>query len=162
MSRCSALLLAWLVSTGALAQTNSAETNRPQTEPVGNYVVVDQTVPQALTAQAGDSERGLAVVLDRSRGHCLLCHSVAAIDEPSQGNIGPALDTVGKRLSAAALRLRLIDGTKINPATAMPAYYRTADLQQVGRAYLNQPVLTAQEIEDVVAWLQTLGGADDN
>ena len=76
--------------------------------------------------------------------------------------LGPTLDNVGDRLTSAALRLRVVDGTTLNPDTAMPAYYRTHNLQQVSAAYRNQPVLSAQEVEDVVAWLSQLRGAHAN
>jgi len=150
-----ALLIAGLV-TGASAEPSPAK------QTLFAYEIVDQSIPQPLTQQNSNSTRGLAVVLDRKRGHCLLCHEVRSLDEPSQGNIGPALDDVGARLSESALRLRLVDGTKINADTAMPAYYRTEDLYRVSDNYRNTPVLNAQEIEDVIAWLRTLGSRHDN
>jgi sulfur-oxidizing protein SoxX len=72
------------------------------------------------------------------------------------GNIGPPLAGVGRRLTAAQLRLRLVDSTRINRATVMPAYYRTKDLRQVAAAYFGKPLLTAQQVEDVIAYLLTL------
>ncbi|MDP6951450.1 MAG: sulfur oxidation c-type cytochrome SoxX [Alphaproteobacteria bacterium] len=107
-------------------------------------------------AAAGDPANGRTVFLDRERGHCLLCHRVASLDEPFQGDIGPDLSAVGERLSPAQMRLRIVDPTRLNPDTAMPAYHRTHDLHQVAEAYLGKPVLTAQEVEDVVAYLATL------
>lgn len=116
----------------------------------------------ALTDRAGDPENGRAVLLDRDRGHCLLCHAVGSIDEPFQGNLGPDLSVVGDRLNAAQLRLRLVDSTQVNPDTIMPAYHRTHDLRQVGAAYVGRPVLEAQEIEDVIAYLATLRSGQTN
>lgn len=113
-----------------------------------------------LTEQPGDPHRGRAVVLDRDRGHCLLCHRIAQVDEGFQGTIGPSLSDVGRRLAPAELRERLVDPTRLNPATVMPAYHRVAGLRQVARAYRGRPILTAREVEDVVAFLATLTGPD--
>jgi sulfur-oxidizing protein SoxX len=116
---------------------------------------------EPLTQQPGDPQNGREVVIDRDRGHCLLCHQIAQINEGFQGNIGPPLSDVGSRLDAALLRERLVDPTRLNPDTVMPAYYRVDNLRQVAREYADQPILDAQEIEDVVAYLQTLTQALD-
>lgn len=112
---------------------------------------------EALTEEPGDPGRGRAVVLDRDRGHCLLCHRIAQLDEGFQGTIGPPLANVGDRLSLRELRARVVDPTQLNPATVMPAYHRVENLRQVAEAYRGQPILTAQEVEDVIAFLATLG-----
>ena len=111
---------------------------------------------EPLTESAGDPARGRVVVLDRDRGHCLLCHQIAQLDEEFQGTIGPPLANVGRRLSVPELRARIVDPTRLNPTTVMPAYYRTENLRQVAKAYRGQPILSAREIEDVVAFLATL------
>ncbi len=116
--------------------------------------------PTPLTEQPGDPTRGLAVVIDRDRGHCLLCHRIASIDENFQGTLGPDISTVGERLSPAQLRFRIVDSTRLHPDTAMPAYHRVGNFRQVGRSYQNRPVLTAQEVEDVIAYLRTLRHGD--
>ena len=118
-------------------------------------------LPRALALEPlvegpGDAERGRAVVLDRDRGHCLLCHRIAQLDEGFQGTIGPPLGDVGNRLSASELRARVVDPTRLNPATVMPAYHRVENLRQVAEAYRGLPVLTAREVEDVVAFLVTI------
>ncbi len=112
--------------------------------------------PAPLTAVAGDAELGEKIFTDRDTGHCVLCHSVQTLAAPSQGNLGPALDNVGARLNAAELRLRLIDSTQINPDSAMPAYYKSKGLNRVAPRYANHTVLSAQQIEDLVAYLLTL------
>ena len=111
---------------------------------------------EPLTAVPGDAGNGRAVLLDRERGHCLLCHRVAQLDAEFQGSIGPPLSAVGSRLSAAEIRARVVDPTRINPDTIMPAYHRTEGLRQVADAFRGRPILTAQEIEDVVAFMRTL------
>ncbi|MEE4277629.1 MAG: sulfur oxidation c-type cytochrome SoxX [Halieaceae bacterium] len=111
---------------------------------------------QALAEVPGNAARGREAIVDRDRGHCLLCHRIAQIDEGFQGNIGPPLSDVGRRLSAARLRERIVDPTRLNPDTVMPAYHRINGLRQVADEYRGRPILSAQEIEDVVAYLQTL------
>ncbi|MGF1526738.1 MAG: sulfur oxidation c-type cytochrome SoxX [Candidatus Competibacterales bacterium] len=126
----------------------------------GDYGVVADGIPTPLTTTPGRAAAGRGVFVDRERGHCLLCHAVSSLDEPFQGNLGPELSTVGKRLSAAQLRLRIVDNTRLNPHTVMPSYYRTEGLNQVGAPYRGQPVLTAREVEDVIAFLLTLHGEE--
>ena len=121
-----------------------------------SYRVVDDTIPTPLTFRAGDPENGRAVYVDRERGHCLLCHQAAGVDEPFPGTIGPDLSDVGLRFTAAEMRYRIVDPTRSNPETVMPAYYRVDGLNQVGQQYVAKPVLTAQEVEDLIAFLQTL------
>lgn len=113
-------------------------------------------IPQALTSEPGDPVRGRAIVASRQQGLCLLCHSGPLPEERFQGNLAPPLDGAGKRLTAAQLRLRLADSRQLNPDSVMPPYHHTGGLLQVGRAFSGQPILTAQQVEDVVAWLVTL------
>ena len=120
------------------------------------YRIVDGQIPAALTNQPGDPARGKAAALSREGGNCFLCHSFPDAGETPLGNIGPPLAGVGARLTAAQLRLRLVDSTRINRASVMPAYYRTEGLQRVASAYAGKPLLTAQQVEDVVAYLLTL------
>ena len=109
-------------------------------------------------AAAGDPAIGRAIFSDRESGHCVLCHQVDGLEVPFQGNLGPALSDVGARFTAAQIRLRIVDNTKVNPGTVMPSYYRTSDLHQVGRAYQGESVLSAAEVEHLVAWLSQLTG----
>jgi sulfur-oxidizing protein SoxX len=95
-------------------------------------------------------------VLDRQVGLCLLCHSGPFPEERFQGNLAPDLTGVGARLSAGQIRLRIVDASRVNPKTIMPAYYRTENLQRVAPAYRGKTVLGAQQIEDIVAFLATL------
>jgi sulfur-oxidizing protein SoxX len=120
------------------------------------YRIVDGQIPAALTNEPGDPARGKTAVLSREGGNCFLCHTVPDPGDTPLGNIGPPLAGVGKRLSAGQLRLRLVDSTRINRASVMPAYYRIDGLQRVASAYAGKPLLTAQQIEDVIAYLLTL------
>ena len=124
-------------------------------QPVGLELVGD-AIPRPLTAEPGDPARGRSIVANRDQGGCTLCHEVPG--ETRFGNIAPPLAGAGARLSVAQLRLRVADSTRVSPDTPMPAYYRTEGLAQVAQAYRGKPVLSAQQVEDVVAWLATLKG----
>ena len=113
-------------------------------------------IPESLTGAKGDAARGRAIVANRHVGLCLLCHSGPFPEERFQGNLAPDLSGAGKRWSEGQLRLRIVDSSRINPATIMPAYHRTEGLVRVAPAWRAKPVLTAQQIEDVVAFLMTL------
>jgi L-cysteine S-thiosulfotransferase len=120
------------------------------------YAVVGDSIPASLTGAAGDPARGRAIVLDRRLGACLLCHTGPFAEERFQGTLAPDLSGAGSRWSAGQLRLRLVDATRLNPGTNMPPYYRVDDLTRVGAAWRGKPILTAEQIEDVVAFLLTL------
>lgn len=113
-------------------------------------------IPASLTGQPGDPARGRAIVANRQLGLCLLCHSGPFPEERFQGDLAPSLEGAGRRLSEARLRLRLVDSRKVNPETIMPSYYRTEGLERVAPAFRGKPLLSAEQIEDVVAYLGTL------
>ncbi len=123
---------------------------------IAPYTVVGDAIPQPLTTLPGDAAKGRAIVANRQVGLCLLCHTGPFPEEPFQGNLAPDLGGAGARWSAGQLRLRLVDGRRLNPQTLMPSYHRTEGLVRVGPAWQGRPVLTAQQIEDVVAFLATL------
>jgi len=107
-----------------------------------------------LTAVAGDATRGSKLFVSREGGHCILCHAIPGA--PVAGNIGPPLNGVGARLHAAQLRRRVVDITVIRPDTTMPAFHRVEGLQRVAAEYRGKPALSAQDVEDIVAYLSTL------
>ena len=127
---------------------------------LGAVVVVGDGIPQPLTATPGDAQRGRQLVGSRQHGLCLLCHSgPASADFPQpqlQGNLATNLQGTGARWTEAQLRLRIVDSRRLNPDSLMPALHRSQGLQRVGRAWQGQPVLDAQQVEDVVAYLLTL------
>ncbi len=104
----------------------------------------------------GDPDRGRVVFLDRELGHCLLCHQAVQVDAPFQGNIGPDLSSVGSRLPATVIRERIADPTAMNPETVMPAYARTDNLIDVDKRYRGKPILDAQQLADLVAFVVSL------
>ena len=100
--------------------------------------------------------RGRGLVANRHVGLCLLCHGGPFPEERFQGTIGPDLKGTGARLSEGQIRLRIIDPGWINPGTIMPAYYQIKGLTRVAPAFRGKTVLSAEQIEDVVAYLATL------
>jgi sulfur-oxidizing protein SoxX len=132
----------------ALAAPTSAE--------LVHYTIAGDAIPSSLTGAKGDPARGRAIVANRNVGLCLLCHSGPFPEDQFQGNIGPNLSGAAARWSEGQLRLRIVDARKFNSDTIMPPFYRVDDLTRVPAAYRDKPVLTAAEVEDVVAYLMTL------
>ena len=120
------------------------------------FMVVGDTIPEPLTATPGDPGRGRAIVASRQVGLCLLCHTGPFPEERFQGNLAPDLGGAGARWSVGQLRLRLVDSRRLEPQTIMPSYHRTEGLTRVGAPWQGRPVLSAQQVEDVVAFLSTL------
>ena len=116
----------------------------------------EDAIPTPLTGVPGDPARGRTIVASRQVGLCLLCHSGSFPEERFQGNLAPSLAGAGSRWSEGQLRLRIADSSRINPTTIMPAYHRIEGLTRVAPAFRDKPVLNAQQIEDVVAFLLTL------
>ncbi|MBA4171828.1 MAG: sulfur oxidation c-type cytochrome SoxX [Hyphomicrobium sp.] len=143
----------WLVSALVLAAFA-----RPSADatPLESYLVAGDAIDTPLGGATGDGSRGRDIALDRGKGNCLICHRVPIEGELFPGDVGPDLSGIGARLTAGQIRLRLVDQSVIAPLTLMPSYYRVDGLRRVGEQFRGKPVLTAQEIEDVVAWLQTL------
>lgn len=120
------------------------------------YTIDGDAIPASLTGAAGDPARGRAIILDRRLGGCLLCHTGPFPQEEFQGTLAPDLSAAGSRWSEGELRLRLVDATRLNPDTIMPSYYRADGLTRVGERWRGKPILTAEQIEDVVTFLMTL------
>jgi sulfur-oxidizing protein SoxX len=120
------------------------------------YAIVGDAIPAPLTDAKGDPQRGRTIVATRSVGLCVMCHAAPLPEVPLQGNIGPDLKGTGGRWSEGQLRLRMVDASRLNPQTIMPPYYRVDDLVDVSRNFRDKPILNAQQIEDVVAYLVTL------
>ena len=119
------------------------------------YVIRGDSIPESLTGVGGDPARGRALVLERT-STCILCHSGPFPEEKFQGDLAPNLAGSGTRWSVSQLRLRLVDASRLNPATIMPSYYRVDGLERVAPAWRGKPILNAEQIEDIVAYLATL------
>ncbi len=157
------LTVATLSTVGVLPGAAAAADSAPTGVRVVDWQAVGDAIPRPLTATPGNAERGLQIVLDRRTGLCLLCHALPGHgprpEANFQGNLAPSLAGAGSRYNPAQLRLRVADNRQLNPASLMPAFHRRpADTgtTRVGAAWQGQPVLSAQQVEDVVAFLETL------
>ncbi len=119
------------------------------------YTVVGDAIPKSLTGKPGDPVNGRTIVVKRE-STCLLCHSGPFPDQRFQGDLSPNLKGTGSRWNEGELRLRMVDAARLNPATIMPSFYRIDGLNRVAANFRGKPVLTAEQIEDVVAFLVTL------
>ena len=149
---CVLALCALMCVAAAHAQTAA------QTSILRAYGVVGDAIAASLTGQAGDPARGARLMQQRQKSLCVLCHSGPFPDPHLQGTIAPDLTGIGSRLSAAQLRLRIVDMKRLNPQSIMPTYY-SAPIESGARVAANwrgKPILDAEEIEDLVAYLQTL------
>ena len=118
-------------------------------------VLGDNEIRESLTGKPGNPEEGRKIAADRGLGNCLACH-VTPIKEELQGNVGPELKGVAGRLNESEIRLRVVNARIVNPQTTMPAYYRVDGLYKVRKDLVGKPILSAEQIEDVVAYLMTL------
>ena len=124
-------------------------------EDLRRYAVVGDAIPKSLTGAPGDPARGRATLVNR-QSTCILCHNGPFPEEKFQGDLAPSLAGSGSRWSEGQLRLRLVDASSLNDATIMPSYYRADGLTRVGPAWRGKPILSAEQIEDIVAYLVTL------
>ena len=140
---------AWLaVAALALPGAAAAQALQP-------YVVTGDAIAASLTGAPGDAARGRSLLLNRT-STCILCHSGPFPEEKFQGDLAPSLAGAGSRWSEGQLRLRIVDGSRLNPATIMPSYYRVDGLTRVGLTWRGKPILSAEQIEDIVAYLASL------
>jgi len=119
------------------------------------YKVTGDSIMESLTGAPGNATRGRALVLERTNT-CILCHSGPFPEEKFQGDLAPSLSGSGSRWSVGQLRLRLVDASRLNPGTIMPSYYRIDGLDRVAANWRDKPILSAGQIEDIVAYLATL------
>lgn len=149
------LLVPLLAATAALAQTPAGTLDQAAAQTPVDLAVQD-AIAAPLVQERGDAVRGRAIVASRSLGLCLLCHTAPIPEERFQGNLAPDLAGAGGRWSESQLRLRIVDAARLNPDTIMPPYFRVEGLANVAAAFAGKTILTAQQVEDVVAYLATL------
>jgi sulfur-oxidizing protein SoxX len=139
----------WLAATSLVpCGSAGAQTLRP-------YAIVGDAIVKSLTGERGDVARGRQLVVDRS-STCILCHGGPFPEQRFQGDLAPSLAGSGLRWSEGQLRLRLVDTSRFNAATIMPSYYRLDGLHRVGTPWRDKPILSAEQIEDIVAYLASL------
>lgn len=109
-----------------------------------------------VAALVGDPVRGQEIASSRSTGLCVLCHALPGVPAVQAGTIGPPLAGVGGRYTRAQLRERLVAPERFNPQTVMPSATRRDGFERVAAARAGAPLLDAQQLDDVVAWLETL------
>jgi sulfur-oxidizing protein SoxX len=124
-------------------------------ETLVSFKVIEGAIPKSLTGKPGDPTNGRALVVKRETT-CLLCHAGPFPDQRFQGNLSPDLTGTGSRWTEGELRLRMVDATRLNEATIMPSFYRIEGLNRVAKSLRDKPILSAEEIEDVVSFLMTL------
>lgn len=147
------------VATFAMATALSAAEINP-----AKVAYEDGAVASSLTGKPGDPANGRMIVGSKSFGNCIACHEVTDLkDEPFHGEIGPMLDGAGDRWTEAELRGIVANAKIMFEDTMMPAFYKADGFIRPGNAYTGEaaddtfgPILTAQQIEDVVAYLITL------
>jgi L-cysteine S-thiosulfotransferase len=145
-----------LVRKRVAAALLTAFTVNASAEDLKPYEIVGDAIPASLTGAPGDPERGREIVGNRQVGLCLLCHTGPFPQQRFQGNLAPDLSGAGTRASIGQLRLRIVDASRLNPNTIMPPYYRVDGLTRVAASYRGKPILSVEQIEDVVAFLSTL------
>ena len=129
----------------------------PPPEPYCQWENKQMSIAQPICDKSGNAERGEAISIDSSQGNCVACHRLPVEGIEAFGNLGPPLTGVGARYSEGFIRLRVVDAKQINPMTIMPGYYRDpALIHRPAKKYVGRTFLTAQQVEDVVAYLVSL------
>jgi len=119
-------------------------------------IVDDSSIPLSLTGQNGDPVNGRKVAINRKKGNCLACHVMPIPEQQYHGEIGPELNGVAERYNEGELRLLIVNAKVINEGTLMPSFYRTHGYNRVHKKFKGKTILSAQEVEDIVAYLMTL------
>jgi sulfur-oxidizing protein SoxX len=122
--------------------------------------IADAQVADALTDKPGDPAEGRSIFMDRGLGNCLACHANADLDDQLfHGNVGPEMNGVAERWEPGQLRAIVVDAKQVfGEETVMPGFYTLDVGVNVAEKYQGKPILTAQQVEDVVAYLETLKG----
>ncbi len=150
----SVFILLFLSAVNIYADSNIAATT---SETYCKWRVNNNEIEEPLCGYIGDATRGKAIATDGSKGNCLACHQLPVDGVEAYGTIGPPLEGVASRLSKGYIRLRVVDTRNINPMSIMPGFYRDPELiNRPGKPYIGRTFLTAQQVEDVIAYMVTL------
>lgn len=120
-----------------------------------DYKVVDGAINESLTGMAGDATKGREVAIHRKKGNCLACHQMPIPEQQFHGEVGPDLDGVASRYTEGEIRARVVNPKLANEDTIMPAFHNTENFR-VLKKFRGKAILSAEEVEDVVAYLMTL------
>ncbi len=120
------------------------------------FTIKDGAIAKSLTGKPGNAAKGRKLAINRKKGNCLACHVMPIPEQPYHGNVGPPLKGVASRLSAGEVRLRLVNPKMLNPNTMMPAFYRKDGFTRVMKKFKGKTMLSASDIEDLVAYTMTL------
>jgi len=144
-------VLAATVMLGGLSMQSLAD------QPVAYEIVDDEAIPTSLTGSPGDPAKGRETFINRKLGNCLGCHAVTELEaEPFHGEVGPPLDGVADIYGEGELRLRVVNPKVVNPDTIMPGFYVVDGLHRVAGDFQGKTILSADQVEDIVAYLMTL------
>jgi len=148
-----ALTLAAVLCAGS-AYAASVQVSEPGL--VSYTIVDDMAINEPLTDKAGDAANGRKLSVNRKKGNCLACHVMPISEQSFHGETAPSLYGVGNRLSEGELRLQLVNSKVTNENTMMPSFYRVTGYNRILKKFDGKTILSAQEVEDIVAYLKTL------
>ncbi|MCW9032774.1 MAG: sulfur oxidation c-type cytochrome SoxX [Rhodospirillales bacterium] len=135
----------------------SAATIAAEPAKLVKYEIKDgNSIPKSLTGKPGDAKKGREAAIHRKKGNCLACHTLPIPEQSFHGDVGPDLKGVADRYSEGEIRLRLVNSKVVNEDTIMPAFYKTDGLNRVMKKFKGKTILSAQDVEDIVAYLMTL------
>ena len=120
------------------------------------YVVKDGAIAKSLTGKPGNAANGRKLAINRKLGNCLACHVMPIPEQTFHGLVGPDLNGVASRRSAGEVRLLIVNPKLANPDTIMPAFYRKDGLHRVMKKFQGKTMLSAEQVEDLVAYTMTL------
>lgn len=147
------LTLAAILCAGS-AHAASVQVSEPGL--VSYTIVDDMAINEPLTDTAGDAANGRKLAVNRKKGNCLACHVMPISEQSFHGETAPSLYGVGNRLSEGELRLQLVNSKVTNENTMMPSFYRVTGYNRILKKFDGKTILSAQEVEDIVAYLKTL------
>jgi sulfur-oxidizing protein SoxX len=120
------------------------------------YQINNDAIATSLTGKVGDPVNGKKLAINRKKGNCLACHSMPIPEQAFHGNIGPSLKGISNRYSEGELRLRIVNPKVLNSETIMPAFYKADGFNRVMKKFAGKTIISAQEVEDIVAYLMML------
>lgn len=147
---------AWAAVALSCGQPGTARADDMAGQELAPYVVSGDAILEPLAGRRGDPALGQALIWERHRSLCILCHALPSGAAQLQGTLAPSLAGIGSRLDEGQIRLRIVDMKRLNPESLMPTYHSLRAGQRIAPAWQGKPVLGAAEIEHLVAYLVTL------